>query len=193
MDDEIAYQVLVIDRDADHRRRVRQALEARLGGRVQVTEAPEIDVARALLQGGRFDLVLVDRAVRTSDGRDALEVALGEAPTTSVLVHTEFLRQDELEALGDAAAAALRAPAAAAVPQREVRLRPQFAALYPDVRPGQWGPAGIIAQRVLVRILRYSPPGSLPRGRVLQDVHFEFRGGGARAAGRTGVRSRVSD
>ncbi len=59
---------------------------------------------------------------------------------------------------------------------REARLIPEYAMLYPWLRPGEWFPAAVLADRVLA--------GNVLRGarsavfcRVLIEDHFEFRGG----------------
>jgi hypothetical protein len=62
-------------------------------------------------------------------------------------------------------------------PQREARLKPQFASVYPGLEPGVWYPAASIAEYFLAR------PADLPSAhteltdRVLDETHFEFRGG----------------
>jgi hypothetical protein len=59
---------------------------------------------------------------------------------------------------------------------REARLRPQFAEFYPGVRAGEWMAAAVLADTVLAdRLLRGSAVAI--RGRVLEEAHFDFRGG----------------
>jgi hypothetical protein len=77
-------------------------------------------------------------------------------------------------------------PAAVAASTREARLRLEAAHLYPWIRPGEWQPAASLADRVLA--------GHLLRGldqfiwgRLLREIHFEFRGGSARAGERIRV------
>ena len=69
---------------------------------------------------------------------------------------------------------------------REARLRPEEAHRYPWIRPGEWQPAAILADRVLAGQLlrgRYD----LIWGRMLVESYFEFRGG----SGRTGERAAI--
>jgi hypothetical protein len=62
-------------------------------------------------------------------------------------------------------------------PNREARLKPEFADVYPGLEAGVWQPAGRIAEYFLAR------PDELPSAtteltsRVLDERHFEFRGG----------------
>jgi hypothetical protein len=59
---------------------------------------------------------------------------------------------------------------------REARLRPEFAELYPGVRAGEWMAAAVLADTVLAdRLLRGHAVDI--RGRVLEEAHFDFRGG----------------
>ena len=74
---------------------------------------------------------------------------------------------------------------------REARLRPEFAALYPELTPGQWEPASRIAEVVLARFL-LKQMGEDPMERALQESHFEFRGG-AQEPPRLNPRRRVED
>ncbi len=62
---------------------------------------------------------------------------------------------------------------------REARLRLEFAALYPTITPGVWQPAARVAERLLLYLLRH--PALLDRlpERLLNEDHFEFRGGNA--------------
>ncbi len=73
-----------------------------------------------------------------------------------------------------------RDPAHAAAPGsvREARLKREFAHLYPGLVPDTWLSAGLIADTILTGLV--SPPGSGKRieARLLDDAHFEFRGGG---------------
>lgn len=71
---------------------------------------------------------------------------------------------------------------------REARLRPEFTELYPGLRPGQWEPAAVLADRLLAEnLLRGN--GTALRGRVLLDAHFDFRGGASRGGERDGMRA----
>lgn len=75
---------------------------------------------------------------------------------------------------------------------REVRLRPEFASVYPGLTPGEWIPtatlAGAIAERAQqARFL------SLHR-RTFNPHHFDFRGGPvARPVGDRYRRTRAED
>ena len=72
---------------------------------------------------------------------------------------------------------------------REARLRPEFSELYPGLRPGRWEPAAILADRLLAECLLRGSENAI-RGRVLPEVHFEFRGGVTLGGERDGVRAR---
>lgn len=58
---------------------------------------------------------------------------------------------------------------------REARLRPEYAALYPELVPGQWEAAARIAEVVLARYLLHQLTDGQP-DRALNETHFEFRG-----------------
>jgi hypothetical protein len=73
--------------------------------------------------------------------------------------------------------------------RREARLRPQFAALYPGLRAGEWSPAAVVADRVLAQSLLRASDGTI-RGRVLLEAHFEFRHGRSLGGERHGLRLR---
>ena len=60
-------------------------------------------------------------------------------------------------------------------PVREVRLKPEYAVLYPGLEPGVWVAAAMAAEHILARIRTLHDPVLL--GRVLDERHFEFRGG----------------
>ena len=76
---------------------------------------------------------------------------------------------------------------------REARLRPEFASLDPELVPGRWEAAAAAADRVAKRIVAREGFVRLRRGRVLPDVHFEFRGQTARGAELGGRRRRLAD
>jgi hypothetical protein len=60
---------------------------------------------------------------------------------------------------------------------REARVRPEFAHLYPMLKPGDWLPAAEVADKVAaIRLLQLADTYVL-HDRVLIDAHFEFRGG----------------
>ncbi len=60
---------------------------------------------------------------------------------------------------------------------REARLRPEFARLYPGLTPGRWEPASRIAEAVLANVLLREMGEVPPPDRLLDEAHFEFRGG----------------
>jgi len=70
---------------------------------------------------------------------------------------------------------------------REARLRPEQAHRYPWIRPGEWQPAAMLADRVLAGHLLRGRDDVI-WGRVLVEAHFEFRGGSARAGERAAIR-----
>lgn len=75
---------------------------------------------------------------------------------------------------------------------REARLRPEFADLYPALTPGKWEPATTIGARILMWQLRQ--PGPVDLGdRLLNGLHFEFRGGAPAGRSRDGARTRRED
>ena len=60
--------------------------------------------------------------------------------------------------------------------RREACLLSEHAALYPGLVPGVWESAAVLADRILADgLLRGAAIGW--RCRILQDAHFEFRGG----------------
>jgi hypothetical protein len=75
---------------------------------------------------------------------------------------------------------------------REARLRPEYAALYPSLEPGVWLPATDVGQKLL---LWHLTAAVTPQGeRLMDEEHFEFRGGQPSAPGaRGGFRSRRGD
>lgn len=73
---------------------------------------------------------------------------------------------------------------------REARLRPAFAHLYPELPAGQWMPASQIGATILMSQLKSERAPSLGE-RLLDDAHFEFRGGIAREA--DGLKTRSND
>jgi hypothetical protein len=60
--------------------------------------------------------------------------------------------------------------------EREVCLRPEFAALYPYLKPGVWESAAVLADRVVASILGRPNGRFISRERALDPAHFEFRG-----------------
>jgi hypothetical protein len=75
---------------------------------------------------------------------------------------------------------------------REARLRPEEARRYPWIAAGEWHPAALLADRVLAGHLLRGRDVAI-WGRVLQEDHFEFRGGDARGGERAGARQRRQD
>jgi hypothetical protein len=76
--------------------------------------------------------------------------------------------------------------------QREARLRPEFALLYPGLEPGDWEDATVLAEQVLSEHLLRPSPGYMLSDRVLANEHFEFRGGEPRGRPRI-ARTRRTD
>ena len=60
-------------------------------------------------------------------------------------------------------------------PPREARLKPEFSGLYPDLAAGVWVLAANMAAR-LAGLAQKDPEADVLR-RVLDERHFEFRGG----------------
>ena len=73
--------------------------------------------------------------------------------------------------------------------EREIRLRPEFGALYGGIPPEVWLPAREVAG-ILVR--RASTARQRVDQRTLDPVHFEFRGG-APARRSAGAQTRSTD
>lgn len=74
---------------------------------------------------------------------------------------------------------------------REARLRPEFAHLYPGLRPGQWESAVRIAEAVLANLMLQEMAQTPASLRILPEEHFEFQG--VEAARRGGHRNRAVD
>ena len=73
--------------------------------------------------------------------------------------------------------------------RREARLRPEYAALYAGVPAGEWRPVGELLDCVAAARLRSGRPSAeLLQARLLDEQHFEFRGGWVRPAGHTDAR-----
>jgi hypothetical protein len=72
---------------------------------------------------------------------------------------------------------------------RKARLRSEYSWLYPDLRPGEWETAAVLADRLLADCLLRGSNAAI-RGRVLLDVHFEFGGGASLGGERDGIRLR---
>jgi hypothetical protein len=61
---------------------------------------------------------------------------------------------------------------------REAMLRPEFASMYSGIEPNTWFSAAGLAELLITRLLREGVSGEELPQRVLDPVHFEFRGGG---------------
>lgn len=75
--------------------------------------------------------------------------------------------------------------------QREARLRPEYANLYPNVPAGIWMPAADMGVALLRAQLAATTPARLG-SRLMDEAQFEFRGGRPRAPD-TSVRSRLGE
>lgn len=74
---------------------------------------------------------------------------------------------------------------------REARLRPEYASLYPGVQPDVWMPASVIGQQLL---LWHLTAPAMPQGeRLMEEEHFEFRGGQKRVGSWIDMRTRMVD
>lgn len=74
--------------------------------------------------------------------------------------------------------------------ERQARLKPQFASLYPGVVAGEWIPAWLLAEQLMVAADRR---GIEPGSRVCEPTHCEFRGGGKRPPEFRALRTRAAD
>jgi len=59
--------------------------------------------------------------------------------------------------------------------EREARLKPEFAHLYPGLKPRIWYNAAWLSARQFARVRSDGSAASIAA--VLSDQHFEFRGG----------------
>lgn len=77
--------------------------------------------------------------------------------------------------------------------RREVQLKQEFAQLYPALTPGRWYTAAAVDG--LVRGTRIVTEGDdvIFAERILDDEHFEFRGGSPRRGSWVGLRTRHLD
>jgi hypothetical protein len=76
--------------------------------------------------------------------------------------------------------------------EREVCLRPEYAAVYPGLRPGEWVPASKWAAAIVARAQEARLLGTYQR--TFDSRHFQFRGGQVqRPPGDRHLRSRVED
>jgi hypothetical protein len=67
--------------------------------------------------------------------------------------------------------------------EREARLRPEFAALYPGLPAGEWHRAALLTDIVWARLLEHGKAAFQLRERVLNAEHFDFRLGGPASPG----------
>jgi hypothetical protein len=74
---------------------------------------------------------------------------------------------------------------------REARLKPEFADLYPPLVADIWEPAAEMGAKVLLWQVQQQGTDAL-NSRILNERHFEFRGGWYRGAA-TELRTRASD
>ncbi len=74
--------------------------------------------------------------------------------------------------------------------ERQARLKPQFAALYPGVAAGEWMPAWLLAELLVAAVGRREGEAS---GRAFDPAHCEFRGGGRRPPELRGLKPRGGD
>lgn len=74
--------------------------------------------------------------------------------------------------------------------ERQARLKPQFAALYPGVLAGEWLPAWLLAEQLMRSAERRDQSPGL---RVCDPAHCDFRGGGPRPPELKNLRTRVMD
>lgn len=77
-------------------------------------------------------------------------------------------------------------------PQREAKLKPEFADSYPGLQAGIWYPAARVAEYFLARLAQVPSATTELADRVLDERHFEFRGGPPAEAEREGP-SRATD
>lgn len=73
---------------------------------------------------------------------------------------------------------------------RECRLRREYASLYPGIEADIWEVAANVAERLHTR-RGWAPAAESASGRLLEDAHFDFRGG--RRPSRQGSRTRLGD
>ena len=75
---------------------------------------------------------------------------------------------------------------------REARLRPEWAHLYPGIEADVWNVAASVLPLVLRQRVINEGSWEFAR-RILDDTHFEFRGGRPRDSGWIGMLTRVED
>ncbi len=75
---------------------------------------------------------------------------------------------------------------------REARLKPEYAERYPHLEPGVWETAAEIGAKVLLWQVQQQGTAALA-SRILDEEHFEFRGGTPRERNEAGARTRRAD
>lgn len=75
-------------------------------------------------------------------------------------------------------------------PERQARIKWEFASLYPGIVAGEWMPAWLLAEKMVEHARQ---PGGDPERRVCDPAHCEFRGGGPRPPQFRGLRTRALD
>jgi hypothetical protein len=75
---------------------------------------------------------------------------------------------------------------------REARLRPEWADLYPGIKPEVWHVAAELVPYVLRHLLQGRTTWEFTH-RVLNEEHFDFRGGRPRDDSWSGILTRVGD
>ena len=73
---------------------------------------------------------------------------------------------------------------------REARLKPEFADQYPQLDAGVWEPAAEMGAKVLLWQVQQQGTAALAT-RILDERHFEFRGGWYRGMPRSSGRARA--
>ena len=76
---------------------------------------------------------------------------------------------------------------------REARLKQRYAHLYPFLPRNVWLPAARVAEEIMSWVVWGGDPGFRLPDRVLNEDHFEFRGGLARPLDRRATRQRAQD
>ena len=74
--------------------------------------------------------------------------------------------------------------------ERQARLKPQYASLYPGVVAGEWIPAWVLAEQLMNTA---EQRGVAAGARVCDPAHCEFRGGGQRTSEFRNLRTRTAD
>jgi hypothetical protein len=75
-------------------------------------------------------------------------------------------------------------------PERQARIKWEFASLYPGIVAGEWMPAWLLAEKMVE--LAHSQGGD-PDPRVCDPAHCEYRGGGPRPPQVRELRTRALD